>query len=91
MENPKILQRSDRVQIIPDQMIHELEDKQLDLCFGDYQKTLGSYRKKRFWPMMLSLAGFWLILPPWFFFKFLGPKKALDVVVSLLFTGGGDI
>ena len=70
MENPKILQRSDRVQIIPDQMIHELEDKQLDLCYGDYQKTLGSYRKKRFWPMMLSLAGFWLILPPWFFFKF---------------------
>ena len=70
MENSKTWQRSERVQIIPDQMIHELEDKQLDLCFEDYQKTLGSYRKKRFWPMMLSLAGFWLILPPWLFFKF---------------------
>ena len=71
MENSKSWQRSERVQIIPDQMIHDLEDKQLDLSYRDYQKTLGSYRKKRFWPMILSFAGFWLILPPWLFFKFL--------------------
>ena len=70
MENSKSWQRSERVQIIPDQMIHDLEDKQLDLSYRDYQKTLGSYRKKRFWPMILSFAGFWLILPPWLFFKF---------------------
>ena len=70
MENSKSWQRSERVQIIPDQMIHDLEDKQLDLGYRDYQKTLGSYRKKRFWPMILSFAGFWLILPPWLFFKF---------------------
>ena len=70
MENSKSWQRSERVQIIPDQMIHDLEDKQLDLNYRDYQKTLGSYRKKRFWPMILSFAGFWLILPPWLFFKF---------------------
>ena len=70
MENSKSWQRSERVQIIPDQMIHDLEDKQLDLSYRGYQKTLGSYRKKRFWPMILSFAGFWLILPPWLFFKF---------------------
>ena len=70
MENSKSWQRSERVQIIPDQLIHDLEDKQLDLSYRDYQKTLGSYRKKRFWPMILSFAGFWLILPPWLFFKF---------------------
>ena len=70
MENSKSWQRSERVQIIPDQMIHDLEDKQLDLSYRDYQKTLGLYRKKRFWPMILSFAGFWLILPPWLFFKF---------------------
>ena len=70
MENSKSWQRSERVQIIPDQMIHDLEDKQLDLSYRDYQKTLGSYRTKRFWPMILSFAGFWLILPPWLFFKF---------------------
>ena len=70
MENSKSWQRSERVQIIPDQMIHDLEDKQLDLSYRDYQKTLGSYRKKRFWPMILSFVGFWLILPPWLFFKF---------------------
>ena len=70
MENSKSWQRSERVQVIPDQMIHDLEDKQLDLSYRDYQKTLGSYRKKRFWPMILSFAGFWLILPPWLFFKF---------------------
>jgi hypothetical protein len=48
MENSKSWQRSERVQIIPDQMIHDLEDKQLDLSYRDYQKTLRLIQEKTF-------------------------------------------
>ena len=68
------IQRTQRVQQIPDQIINELEDKQLDLCFEGYQKTLNSYRKKRFWPLLLSLFGFWLIFPPYLFWKIYRPR-----------------
>ena len=68
------IQRTERVQQIPDQIINELEDKQLYLCFVGYQKTLNSYRKKRFWPLLISLFGFWLIFPPYLFWKIYRPR-----------------
>ena len=60
---PAGVERPATIQLIPERWVEALEDKHLDLCYASYQKTLLSYRRKRFWPLLMVVASVWLVLP----------------------------
>ncbi len=69
-EQENSIKRPESIKNIPERLINSLEDKQLDFCYSGYQTVLKRFKKKRFWVLIFSLAGCWLILPPIFYFKF---------------------
>lgn len=63
MATPAGVERPATIRLIPERWVEGLEDKHLDLCYASYQKTLLSYRRKRFWPLLMVVASVWLVLP----------------------------
>ena len=63
MTTPIGVERPDTIRFISERWVEGLEDKHLDLCYASYQKTLLSYRRKRFWPLLMMVASVWLVLP----------------------------
>ena len=57
------VERPATIQLISKRWVEGLEDKHLDLCYASYQKTLLSYRRKRFWPLLMVVASVWLVPP----------------------------
>ncbi len=70
MESTLSIKRSENIKKFPEKYLESLEDKQTDLIYESRRYILKAYRKKRFWPLTLTIISCWLIFPVWLWWQY---------------------
>lgn len=63
MENTLSIKRSENINKFPEKYLENLEDKQADLIDEFRRNVWFAYRRKRFWPLLLTVFSCWLLIP----------------------------
>lgn len=83
VENTLSIKRSEKISKFPEKYLESLEDKQADLI-DEFRRNLWlSYRKKRFWPLCLTLLFCWLIVPIFLWKRYQRRQKEWRILQKL--------